>query len=115
MTNTSNEIVSEEQNAADAYFGVCPMCKSNDGYLNLGGNHWCKCDTHKVKWWIGGNIFSDWRDESEEDWDTNAALLETYVEVEPYYPPMPTAEKSTPSSDNVLKLFSGFDNEEFPF
>ena len=40
------------------YFGVCPKCFRNDGYLNDGPNHWYHCRRHKLKWYVGSNLFS---------------------------------------------------------
>jgi hypothetical protein len=64
-------------------FGVCPICKGHDGYLNVGRDHWFKCDEHKVRWHVGSNLFSSWHDESEEDWEENARILSEYEEVGP--------------------------------
>jgi hypothetical protein len=49
----------------DAYFGVCPRCKRNDGLLNVGHSHWFVCHEHRVTWCIGSNLFSGWRDHDE--------------------------------------------------
>lgn len=55
----------------DNYFGACPTCGSTDGYLNIGRGHWFVCDEHRVRWLAGANLFSDWRNESEETWRKN--------------------------------------------
>lgn len=65
------------------YFGGCPACAGNDGFLNVERNHFMVCHAHRVRWWIGSNLFSGWRDEDPEGWKTNAALLATYRAVEP--------------------------------
>lgn len=65
----------------DQRFGVCPQCYRTDGYLNVGRNHWFVCDSHKTKWCIGSNLFSSWKEESEETWRENAAKLKDYEEV----------------------------------
>jgi hypothetical protein len=49
------------------YFGVCPQCRRNDGYANAGRSHWFFCKKHRVKWCAGSNLFSSWRDETEEE------------------------------------------------
>ena len=51
----------------DGYFGVCPTCHKHDGYVNVGGGHWFLCNEHRVMWFIGANLFSSWRDETEEE------------------------------------------------
>jgi hypothetical protein len=65
------------------YFGSCLECRRNDGYLNFHTDHWFVCDEHKLRWWGGSNLFSSWRDETEEDWQANGELLMGYREVEP--------------------------------
>ena len=49
------------------YFGVCPQCRRNDGCANVGPSHWFFCKKHRVKWCIGSNLFSSWKDETEEE------------------------------------------------
>ncbi len=65
------------------YFGGCPVCHSNDGYLNIGMDHWIVCDEHKMCWYVGSNLFSSWREETESDWERNRARLAGYEAVEP--------------------------------
>jgi hypothetical protein len=48
------------------YFGVCPKCGKNDGYINIGRGHWFFCTEHKIRWCAGANLFSSWQDETEE-------------------------------------------------
>ena len=67
------------------YFGGCPECGTNDGYLNVGREHWFVCDKHKTKWWIGSNLFSSWMEETEEEWQRNKIKLADYREVEPIH------------------------------
>ncbi len=64
-------------------WGACPYCGSNDGYLNVGRTHWFICREHKIRWWVGCNIWPTWKHETEEDWTRNAALLADYAQVEP--------------------------------
>lgn len=67
-------------------FGDCPECGSNDGYLNVGAEHWFHCREHETRWFVGVNLFSGWREESEEDWHRNVEVLANYTEVEPLLP-----------------------------
>ena len=46
------------------YFGVCPDCRRTNGCLNVGGDHWFYCTEHHVRWWVGSNLFSSWRDQT---------------------------------------------------
>lgn len=59
----------------DDYFGVCPTCRHVTGYRNIGRDHWFYCDTHRVAWWAGSNLFSDWREETEADWQFSRDYL----------------------------------------
>ena len=79
--------VSTETTATDteSYFGGCPECGGNDGYLNIGSSHWFYCDRHRVKWWVGADLFSGWRDEAKAKWGENARFLSAFREVELYY------------------------------
>jgi hypothetical protein len=79
--------MSREQ--ADGYFGLCPHCRNNDGYVNVGRGHWFVCDEHKVMWFIGSNLFSSWKDETEEEQERlfYARGLDDYSHIKPYHPP----------------------------
>jgi hypothetical protein len=67
------------------YFGGCPQCGRNDGYVNAGKTHVFICREHKTSWTIGSNLFSSWRYQTEEEqrriWDEIG--LEDFTEVEP--------------------------------
>lgn len=67
--------------------GLCPVCKSAPLIRNIHKTHVAACDKHRVCWNVGWNLFSSWQHEDEQTWRENAALLETYREVEPYYFP----------------------------
>jgi hypothetical protein len=49
------------------YWGVCPECGHRDGYLNVGKGHWLYCREHRIRWFIGSNLFSNWKDETEDE------------------------------------------------
>lgn len=53
--------------AVTDHFGACPICGSDDGYINAGKGHWFRCDTHRIKWFVGSNLFASWRDETESE------------------------------------------------
>jgi hypothetical protein len=67
----------------DSYFGGCPECGKTDGFLDIGGNHWFVCHAHKKRWSPGSNLFSSWKEETEAQWEANAALLDGYDKTEP--------------------------------
>jgi hypothetical protein len=55
----------DETAESDDYFGIRPHCHKNDGYVNVGAEHWFYCKEHKIRWCSGFNIFSSWEDETE--------------------------------------------------
>src|ERR1043166_3166003 len=67
-----------EPPAIKNYFGGCPKCGRSDGYINHGRDHWFVCDRHGLKWSVGSNLFSDWRNETEEERRRSAKLLARY-------------------------------------
>jgi hypothetical protein len=69
---------------APNHFGDCPKCRQNDGHLNIGRDHWFYCRQHRVKWRAGSELFPDWLQESEQIWEQNQALLDFFMEVEPF-------------------------------
>lgn len=66
----------------DAHFGVCPLCLNSGVMRNIGRTHVMACDEHRVRWNVGSNLFSAWRNEPESLHRENAALLESYTDVE---------------------------------
>lgn len=68
-----------------SYFGSCPKCGRNDGYLNVRSVHFCVCDRHGFRWHIGKDLFGDWKEENEAIWERNLDKLECYIEVSPFY------------------------------
>ncbi len=66
-----------------AHLGACPECHKEElEYLNVGRTHFGICREHDVYWNIGSNLFSSWREQSEEGWQENAEVLERMREVE---------------------------------
>jgi hypothetical protein len=51
----------------DHHFGACPQCGNNDGFYNAGRSHWFVCHEHRTRWWVGSNLFSGWKEETEEE------------------------------------------------
>jgi len=58
----------------DEHFGECPKCaeekrdysKRDVGMYNVGRGHWYYCRPHRLTWRVGVNIFSSWREQTEE-------------------------------------------------
>lgn len=94
--------VSTETTVPD-YFGGCPRCGKNDGYLNLRRAHIFICREHKTAWCAGENLFRSWRNETPETWERNRRVLQTenYQLVEPLYPdvlpPPPRNYRNSPA------------------
>jgi hypothetical protein len=80
-----SEIVTLRRVEVD-YFGGCPKCGQNDGCFTVDRDHWHVCHEHRVKWWIGSNLFSCWRKMSADDFARNAAMLAGYRAVDPLGP-----------------------------
>ncbi len=67
----------------DAYSGGCPSCGGQDAHLNVGYNHTAVCHQHKVRWYLGSNLFSDWKSEDKSVWEKNVEILAEYKSVGP--------------------------------
>jgi hypothetical protein len=80
---TQRRTTMTEHISTSDYFGGCPWCGQTDGYRNVGRDHWFFCRTHKTKWWVGSNLFSGWRDETEQEQRNARRLLSEFTEVEP--------------------------------
>jgi hypothetical protein len=81
------------QNFKD-HFGTCPHCHDYSDIINIGRSHWMICETHKTKWWLGSNLFSSWRDQTEDEQRAiyDAKGIDTFDEVKPCYPAPTDAE-----------------------
>jgi hypothetical protein len=85
----------EKKMAIDGYWGLCPICKKTDGYLNIGRNHWFMCLEHRTRWCIGSNLFSSWRDETEAEQrrECEKIAFDTFKDVKPFYPEIEGVER----------------------
>lgn len=88
MANFAARYILEVSNNLGGYryhiehFGVCPRCFHTDGCLHVGRDEWFVCHNCKVKWLIGSNLFSAWREMTDEEFEKNAELLNSYAEIE---------------------------------
>jgi hypothetical protein len=80
-----NDLLSPNRMTGKPCFGGCPEpgCGQTDGYLNAGASHWFVCSQHQTRWCAGTNLFSDWKDESEDQQPQAFALIEHFREVSP--------------------------------
>lgn len=53
----------------------CPRCGQSSMYLNYYKTHWGICHKCGIRWPIGSNVFSSWRNENREQWEHNAKIL----------------------------------------
>jgi hypothetical protein len=69
------------------HFGVCPECHQTDGYINVGRGHWFYCERDRTRWFAGENLFSSWREQTEDEQREIYARLgfSRFQEVEPVY------------------------------
>lgn len=68
----------------DAYWGRCPECSETDPtneYVNIERAHWMTCKLHRTRWFIGSNMFSGWRHETEATWRRNWERIGGYREI----------------------------------
>ena len=72
MTSENMKLVFDEE---ENYWGHCPHPEHENYYLNIGRGHWMVCDKCKIKWFIGSNLFSSWREENEEIWKSNSEKI----------------------------------------
>jgi hypothetical protein len=70
----------------DLHFGSCPHCHKTNGCYSVGRDHWYVCHTHRTNWWVGSNLFSSWRDLSEQHMLANAYMVGGYCDVRPWWP-----------------------------
>jgi hypothetical protein len=59
----------------------CPKCGCCSNIANVGRVHWGLCKSCGIRWCIGENLFSGWREESEADWERNRRELAAYRQV----------------------------------
>ena len=69
------------------HFGVCPECHQTNGYINIGRAHWFYCAPHQVKWCVGSNLFSDWKEQTEAQQREiyESLRFDNYEEVKEYH------------------------------
>ena len=67
----------------ESFCGGCPVCGNNDGYINVGAEHWCICREHKIKWLVGENLFDSWMTQTLAQHLSAEKLLAIYQEAVP--------------------------------
>ena len=97
----------------DLSFGNCPQCHKTHGCYSVESDHWYVCHTHRTKWCIGSNLFSCWKDMSEQDFLVNRFMLAGYREVKPWLPDDVQERFERESERN--RANSSKDEDECPF
>lgn len=64
-----------------SYFGHCDNCNSC-GIMHVGRHHYGLCNKNKTFWYIGSNLLSGWREQTEEQKNENIEYLSNLKEVE---------------------------------
>ena len=58
----------------------CPKCwQEMDFYTNVGRDHYGVCLDCEAYFWLGENLFSSWRYETEADWKRNQTSLSQFI------------------------------------
>ena len=59
----------------------CPLDRGPENIYNAGKSHQAACHTHRTTWWLGSNLFSGWKEETEEEQRERWREIEGYEEV----------------------------------
>jgi len=98
LEETMNDIISLTE---IDYWGGCPKCRKNDGCFSVGPEHWYVCHKHKTKWHVGSNLFSSWKELSNEQHALNDMRLMSYKEVEPLSNPEDLAKEDSLEDESL--------------
>jgi len=98
----SKKVKSMRVETLEGYWGLCPICKKTDGYINIGREHWFLCDKHRTCWHIGSNLFSSWRAETEAEQRHHCEEIgfNTFRIVKPFYPEIRGVYRSKDDESN---------------
>jgi hypothetical protein len=70
IDKTTSKEITMDIDASAHYSGEagCPECGGGDGrVINVGPAQVAFCSKHRVKWVIGSNLFSSWRNQTEDE------------------------------------------------
>ena len=62
----------------------CVRCGAQCACRNIGREHWGFCDTCRIKWCIGENLFSGWREQSDKVFEENRDFLKNFEDLTVY-------------------------------
>lgn len=80
-------------------YGLCPKCRTNDGYLWLmdSGEYWAICHRHRARWQISFDVIEDgFVPDGTEEWEEGRRPVSKYRVVEPIRLPDLEPEDMTP-------------------
>lgn len=64
---------------------VCVRCDNPTCWIcSIGRQHWAYCEACRVKFMVGENLFSHWREQTEEQRNENRKFLEGFEDVTAY-------------------------------
>jgi hypothetical protein len=109
---TENIVTFPEPGSREDYFGVCPICQRQNGYLNDGPDHWFVCNTHMTKWCVGSNLFSGWRHLTKEESFAQVHQLTRYRTVKEFHPEKPDI---VPMNGRPRRTWPVPDDDDLPF
>lgn len=66
-------------------FGACKKCHSEGIHFNIERLNMVACENCKTQWEIGSNLFSGWKNETEDIWNENTRKYGDYEMIEPIY------------------------------
>jgi len=68
----------------DRFWGCpeCPPSRGPDAIYNAGKAHRAACHTHRTTWLLGSNLFSAWREESEQEQRDRWREIEDYRDLD---------------------------------
>lgn len=74
-----------ERNGGPSFDGRCPYCAGAGELVNVERSHYIVCRKHRAAWFVGANLYSCWRHETEEKWAKNKKLLRSCKFVDPIF------------------------------
>lgn len=64
---------------------VCVRCSKPTCWIrNIGRQHWAYCEGCHLKFVVGENLFSSWREQTEEEWKKNWEFLKDFEDLTVY-------------------------------
>lgn len=62
----------------------CVRCGESCAFRNIGRQHWFFCEICRIKWCAGENLFSGWREQTDEVFEENWTSLKDFEDLTVY-------------------------------